>query len=235
MTQEKKSIREFCRIITQSGWFRYFIVLLILLNAFLLGLEGYPEITRHYGNIVWLVDEIILSIFVIELLMRLVADGKQFWRKGWNLFDFCVITISFLPQEGAFSVLRVLRILRLFSAFPKLRIVVEGLLASLPGLSAIFALMLIVIYVFAIISMSLFGTTHPEYFGTLHTALFTHFQIMTLEGWPDIVKSVIASHPWSWAYFILYILLATYMALNLFIAVIVDSIQTLRNHRTGAN
>lgn len=216
-----------------GGIFNKFIVALILFNAALLGLETYPDIMKSYGKLLNRIDDVILYIFVGELLLKLIAYGPRFFKDGWNVFDLFVVLISFVSDENeAFSVLRairVLRVLRLISASDSLRNVVEGFLRAIPGLSSISAILMIVFYIFAVVSTKLFGGAFPEFFGNLQTSLFSLFQIMTLEGWPDIARTVMKTFPYAWVFFVSYILIVTFSVLNLFIAVIVDAMQKQTN------
>lgn len=217
------------------GWFESraaiaLITSLILLNALVLGLETYPGIVAEAGAQLRIVDQTLLWIFVGELSLRLFAYGPAFFRDRWNLFDAAVICIAFLPANQAFAVLRaarVLRVLRLISIMPRLRRVIEGFLQALPGIGAIGAILTIVFYVFAVMAAKLFGAAYPEWFGNLHVAMFSLFQIMTLEGWADMVREIGQTHVFAPAFFILYILIATFTILNLFIAVIVDAMHRL--------
>ncbi len=224
--------RQHLRSFTESHGFCKFITGLIIINAAILGLETYPAIMAEYGSVLKVLDRTILWIFVTELAMRLGASGWRFFRDPWSVFDTAVVAIAFMPANQAFAVLRaarVLRVLRLISIFPRLRRVVEGLIAAIPGIGSIGAILVIIFYVFAVMATKLFGATHPEFFGTLQASLFSLFQIMTLEGWPDIVRQVKQTHPFAPAFFIPYILVATFTVLNLFIAVIVDAMQ--REHQ----
>jgi voltage-gated sodium channel len=204
------------------------IVALILVNAVTLGLETFPSLMGQVGPALHAVDRALLAVFVVELLLKLAGHGPRFFRSGWNVFDFVVIGISVLPAAGAFSVLRalrVLRVLRLVSAIPKMRFVVESLGRSLPGLGSIGCLMILFFYVFAVMATRLFGVDFPLWFGSLWTSMFSLFQIMTLEGWADIAREVMARQPGAWLFFLVFILLATFTVLNLFIAVIVNAMQ----------
>lgn len=199
--------------------------LLIVLNAVLLGLETYQPIMQAYGSWLKLADKTILAVFVVELLGRMYAYGRGFWRDGWNVFDFMVVAVALAPANESFAVLRalrVLRVLRLISIFPSMRRVVEGLFAAVPGIASIGAIMLVIFYVFAVMATKLFAADFPHWFGTLHVSLFTLFQIMTLEGWAEIVREIKAVYPWAWVFFLVYIMFSTFTVLNLFIAVIVD-------------
>jgi voltage-gated sodium channel len=215
-------------------WVKRTIMGLILLNAALLGFEAYPGVMDQYDAEILKANQLIIGLFVLEIGARILAHGGRFWRSPWNVFDFFVVAISLLPIHGSFSVLRALRIFRILSMFPKLRRVVEGLLAALPALASIAGLLLVLFYVFGVMGVGLFGETYPEWFGDLNKSLFTMFQIMTLEAWPDIVRVVMEQHPWAWVYFFLYMLLTTFMALNMFIAILVDSIQSLHQEEREA-
>lgn len=203
-----------------------------MVNAAILGLETYPSITAEYGPALKVADKAILWIFVVELAIRLGGAGRGFFRDPWNIFDTAVVAVAFVPANEAFAVLRalrVLRVLRLISIFPRLRRVVEGLARALPGIGSIGAILTILFYVFAVMASKLFGAAYPQWFGTLQDAMFSLFQIMTLEGWADMVREVMTTYPLAWIFFITYIPASTFTVLNLFIAVIVDAMQ--RQHQ----
>lgn len=216
----------------ESHGFCKFITGLIIINAVILGMETYPGIMAAYGTTLKAIDHAILWVFVVELGLRLAAYRLRFFRDPWSLFDTAVVAIAFMPANEAFAVLRaarVLRVLRLISIFPRLRRVIEGLISAIPGIGSIGAILVIVYYVFAVMATKLYGVAYPEWFGTLHGSFFTLFQIMTLEGWADIVREIMKTHPQAWIFFVIYILSATFTVLNLFIAVIVDAMQ--RQHQ----
>jgi voltage-gated sodium channel len=197
-----------------------------VLNAATLGLETSTHMTDNYGGLLHVADRVMLGIFVVELTLRLYAAGGRFFTESWNVFDFVIVTISLLPATGPFSVLRalrVLRVLRLISAVPAMRRVVSGLLAAVPGMASIGMLLALIIYVAAVMGTKLFSHISPEYFGDLGTTLFTLFQTMTGEAWPDIARGVMAEAPLAWIFFVIYILVSSFAVLNLFIAVIVSS------------
>lgn len=220
------------KTVVEAPWFTKTIMILIIVNAIILGMETYSGIMVRYGEILTIIDRFILWIFVAELSIRLFVYRLQFFRDPWSLFDIAVIAVAFMPANQAFSVLRaarVLRVLRLISIFPRLRRVIEGLISAIPGIASIGAILVIVFYVFAVMATKLYGEAYPDWFGSLHGACFTLFQIMTLEGWADIVREVMKNYPEAWIFFIAYILTATFTVLNLFIAVIVDAMQ--RQHQ----
>ncbi|MCS6947604.1 MAG: ion transporter [Steroidobacteraceae bacterium] len=204
------------------------IIGLIVVNAITLGLETFPSAMRAYGELLHSLDAALLGVFVVELLLKMIAHGWRFFRSGWNWFDLIVVGIALLPATGGLSVLRalrVLRVLRLVSAAPKMRFVVESLARSLPGLGSIGLLLMIFFYVFAVLATNLFGRDFPQWFGSLFGSMFSLFQIMTLEGWVDIAREVMARYPLAWLYFLAFIALATITVLNLVIAVIVNAMQ----------
>lgn len=209
--------------------FQRIIIGLILLNAALLGMETSPAILAAHGA--WMVplDNALLAIFVVELAGRFVYRGVSFFKDPWAVFDLIVIAIALIPASHSFSVLRalrILRVLRLISMVGKLRVVVQGLLGAVPGLMSSGAILVIIFYVFAVMATKLFAVADPAHFGSLPTSLFTLFQIMTLEGWADIVRNLMTVIPLAWVFFIAWILASTFTMLNLFIGIIVNAMQT---------
>ena len=218
------------RLVLSSG-FQRFVIGLILLNAVTLGLETSASVTEAAGGALQVLDQALLWIFTAELLLRIYAFRARFFRDPWGLFDLVVVTIAWVPASGPLAVLRalrVLRVLRLISVVPSLRRVVEAMLAALPGMGSIVLLMSLIFYVFAVMATKLFGEGMAEQFGTLGASLFTLFQLMTLDDWANIVKPAMELQPYALLFFMPFIVVSTFVVLNLFIGVIVDSIQTLR-------
>jgi voltage-gated sodium channel len=202
---------------------------LIIVNAIILGLETSKSVMDSFGPILEFVDHIILAVFVVELAARIAVHRLAFFRDPWSVFDFFVVGIALVPASEQFSVLRalrVLRILRLITAVPALRRVVAGLIASLPGMGSIALLIGLLYYVFAVMATKMYGEDFPALFGTLGASLFTLFTVMTLEGWVDgVVKPVMEKYPYAWIFFFIYIIICTFMVLNLFIGVVVNAMQ----------
>jgi voltage-gated sodium channel len=205
------------------------IMTLIMINAVTLGLETSKTVMDRFGDVLHVLDRIILAVFVLELLGRMILQRLAFFRDGWNIFDFLVVGISLAPASDAFSVLRalrVLRLLRLVTVVPSLRRVVSGLIGALPGMSSIVMLIALLYYVCAVMAVNLFGNDYPELFGTLGASLFTLFTVMTLEGWVEgVVKPVSEKFPYAWLFFIPFIIGTTFTILNLFIGIIVNAMQ----------
>ncbi len=216
----------------QTPLFQYAVLTAIFLNAGVLGLETSDSIMRSWGPLLEVSDDLLLGFFVVELVLRLFAFGPRHFREPWALFDLVVVVVAVLPISDDLSVLRTLRLLRLISSVPSLRLVTEAMMAALPGMASIVALMGMIFYVAAVMASQMYGTILPEKFGNLPESLFSMFQLMTLESWVGaIVEPVMKESPMAWLFFIPYILVATFVVLNLFIGVIVDSIQTMKAQR----
>ncbi len=208
-----------------------FIVVVILVNALILGAETSPGLMERYGNFLVFLDKICLGIFVLELLIKFVVYRTRFWLSAWNIFDFLVVAIALVPGAGTWSVLRtlrVLRVLRLLTVVPSLRKVVAAFLHSIPGLSGVASIMAIFFYTAGVLATKLFGTAYPDWFGSIGKSLYTLFQVMTLESWSmGIVRPVMETHPLAWMFFVPFIIVATFTILNLFIGIIVSTMQEL--------
>ena len=209
-----------------------FVIGLILLNAVTLGLETSAAVMAAYGTLLHAVDKAILAVFVAEIAAKLYAFRGRFFRDGWNVFDLVVVGIALVPASGPLAVLRtlrVLRVLRLVSTVPRLRMVVEALLHAVPGIGAIAALMALIFYVAAVMATSLFAADFPDWFGSIARSMYTLFQVMTLESWSmGIARPVMAEYPYAWLFFVPFILIATFTMLNLFIAIIVNTMQEMQ-------
>jgi voltage-gated sodium channel len=215
-----------------SDGFQRTVIALILANAVLLGIETSDRAMAVAGGLITTLDTLFLVVFTIEIGLRIYAFRGRFFRDPWGIFDFLVVAIAWMPSSGPLAVLRalrVLRVLRLISVVPSLRRVVEAMLHALPGMGSIVLLMGLMFYVAAVMATKLFGEVLPDRFGTLGASLFTLFQLMTLESWAEAtVRPLLEHRPFAWLFFVPFILIATFIVLNLFIGVIVDSIQTLR-------
>ncbi|WP_108260983.1 ion transporter [Mangrovicoccus ximenensis] len=217
---------------------RNFITGVILFNAVVLGFETSDRAMEAAGTLIVALDKICLAIFVIELAAKIFARGPAFFRSGWNLFDFVIVGVALIPSAQGLSVLRAMRILRLFrivSVAPTLRRVVEGFVSALPGMASVFLLMALIFYIAAVMATQLFGDTFPEWFGTLFDSAYTLFQVMTLESWSmGIVRPVMEVHPYAWAFFVPFILMTTFAVVNLIVGLIVNSMQEAHAEESNA-
>lgn len=206
------------------------LIALIVINAIVLGMETSASLMAHWGDVLIAVDRAILVVFVVEIALRIAAHRFAFFRDPWSVFDFLVVAVALLPASGPFAVLRalrVLRVLRLLTMVPSMRRVVGGLLSAIPGLSSVIAIIGIIFYVAAVIATKLFGSRFPEWFGTLGESAYTLFQVMTLESWSmGIGRPVMEAYPYAWLFFVLFIMISTFTMLNLFIAIIVNAMQS---------
>ena len=221
--------------LVDHSFFKKFIMGLIIVNAVILGLETSPKVMELVGRELRLFDQVVIVIFCIELGLRVYAKGLQFFRDPWGIFDLMVVAVTLVPSNEALTVLRALRVVRVFrlvSTIPRLRRIVAALLHAVPGVGAIIVLLLIVFYVFSVITTKIFGQNFPDWFGSLGDSMFTLFQIMTLESWSmGIVRPVMEIYPWAWVLFVAFIVLSSFTVLNLFIAIIIDSMQTLNERK----
>ncbi len=230
------SMRQRLKRLIEHNTVQRILLGLIIINAVTLGLETVPSVMTAVGPYLLALDKAILSVFVIEILIRLFVHRLAFFKDGWSLFDFIVVGIALLPASGPFAVLRalrVLRILRVLSFIPSMRNIVGALIQSLNGMLSIAMVLALVYYVCAVMATKLFGEAFPEWFGSLGASLYTLFQIMTLESWSmGIARPIMEQYPYAWAFFIPFILTATFIMLNLFIAVIVNAVQTMHEQES---
>ncbi|SUZ31739.1 hypothetical protein ROE7235_01489 [Roseibaca ekhonensis] len=212
-----------------QSWVRNGVIGVILFNAVLLGMETSQPLMAAIGPFILTLDKICLGIFVLELALKLYAYRGQFWRSGWNIFDFIIIGIALMPATQGFSVLRALRILRLLrvvSVSPNLRRVVEGFITALPGMGSVFLLMGMIFYIGAVMATKLFQSSFPQWFGDLGNSAYSLFQIMTLESWSmGIVRPVMEVYPYAWLFFVPFIMVTTFAVVNLLVGLIVNSMQ----------
>lgn len=217
------------RQFVESAPFRGAVLGVILFNAVILGLQAMPVIDARFREGLHLLDAMIMWVFITEIALRIIAHGRRFFLGGWNIFDFVIIVGTALASTSglaAVRVLRVLRVLRVVSVFPRLRVVVTALLDSIPGIASVGLILILIIYIGAIIAHQLFGETHAAWFGNLFTSMFTLFEIMTLEGWPDKAETIMETHPYAWVFFVGFILVTTFTLLNLFVAIVVSVLET---------
>ncbi|GAA0478363.1 hypothetical protein GCM10009096_20340 [Parasphingorhabdus litoris] len=215
------------KILIESSLFQNAIMAVIVVNAIVIGLETSAEVMASFGPFLVMLDQIAITIFVIEILLKLLVYRLQFFRSGWNNFDFVIVSAALLPLGGNFAILRALRIVRAFrlvSAMPKMRQVVQGLLSAIPSMGSVILLLGLIFYVASVMATKLFGASFPQWFGSVGASLYSLFQIMTLESWSmGIVRPIMEVYPWAWAFFVPFVLVTSFVVLNLFIAIIVNA------------
>ena len=217
----------------ESRFINIFITLVILINAITLGLETSEELVSKIGNMLIYVDKIALSIFVIELLIKLFVYRLSFFKSGWNVFDFIIVTIALIPTSGPLSILRAFRIfraLRLLSMVPSMKKVIQAMFYAIPGIASVGTIIVLIFYISAVLVTNFFGNKFEDWFGSIGESMYSLFQIMTLESWSmGIVRPVMEEYPYAWAFFVPFILVTTFAVLNLFIGIIVDAMQHQTN------
>lgn len=225
-------MRAFCQRIVGAAWFEPVMIGLIVFNGVLIGLETSKDVEATYGRLLHLGNDIILGAFIIEAALKITAVAPRFrlyFGNGWNLFDFSIVVLSLLPSAEEFALvarlIRVLRVLRLISAVPQLRLIVATLVRSIPSMGHVLLLMSVIFYIYAVTGFHLFHDHDEEHWGTLGAALLTLFQMVTLEGWVDIMDTALEAHAWSWIYFVSFVLIGTFVVLNLFIAVVINNLE----------
>lgn len=232
-------MRNTIKKLVEATYFQHFITFLIVFNGITLGLATSKEFMSDYGVLIQNLDNIIVALFTIEISMRIYVHRLAFFKDPWSLFDFFVVSISLIPASEGLSILRVLRVLRLFrllTIVPQMRLIISAILSVIPGMASVSLVLLLFFYIFAIISTNLFSITFPQWFGTLGESMYTLFQIMTLESWSmGIARPVMEVHPYAWIFFVIYILIVTFIMVNLFIGLVVDAIFTIKGHENEAN
>jgi len=240
-------IFEIAQKITKNKTFIVFIFVLILFSAIIIGIETYSGIASEHKFILAFLDKLIISIFALEIGLKIISNGKRPWdffSDPWNVFDFLIVAVCLIPSVdthffAVLRILRVLRIMRMITFLPKLRILIGALLKSIPSMGYIIMLIAILFYVYAIVGVFVFGASDPMHFGDLHHTLVTLFKVLTLEGWTDIMNTHIYGPGsngnmqiisiWPFLYFASFILIGAMIIMNLFIGVIMNSMQESQN------
>ena len=230
----KKRIKNHLKKFVEHPGFQNFILSVIIINSLLLGIMTYPAVMEKSGNILELISNICVGIFTVDFALRLFVYGRKFFKNGWNNFDFIIVLISLVPTAGTFSSLRVFRILRalralrLITHLEKLRVIVQAIIDSIPNVAWASGLLLIIFYIFSIIGTTLFSAAFPDWFGSLGKSMYTLFQVMTLESWSmGIARPVIAQFAFAWIYFVSFILVSSFIVMNVIVGVVVNAISEI--------
>ena len=231
---QQKSLNIFGRLV-YSNWFQSIITICIVLNSIQLGLDTSQWWTANMSQLSDLSDKVFIWIFAFEIILKLLSDKHRFFLSSWNIFDFIVVAISFVPGNGAFSILRAFRIFRTFrllNKFQRLRLITESLITSIPSIGWICLLLSIWFYICSVIATNLFRSAFPDWFGTIPRSMYSLFQIMTLESWSmGIVRPVMREYPYAWMFFVPFIIFATYTVMNLFIGILVSAISEVQEEK----
>lgn len=227
-------MRENLKTFIESKNISNFILAVIIINSIVLGLMTYPALCDKYASVMHILCEICVVIFSIEIFIKLYVYKGKFFKDGWNNFDFILVAISWIPTGGVFSsfrafrVLRTLRALRLVTKLEKLRIIVQAIIESIPNVGWASVLLLLLFYIFSIMGTTMFAEAFPEFFGSIGKSMYSLFQIMTLESWSmGIARPVIAQFPFAWMYFVSFILVSSFIVMNVIVGIVVNAIAEL--------
>lgn len=220
--------------IVEDKHFNNFILFTIIINSVILGLLTDARICSLCGKGLHLICTICVVIFTIEITMKLIVYKKSFFEDGWNNFDFVLVAMSWVPTGGVFSsfrafrVLRALRTLRLVTRLEKLRIIVQAIIESIPNVGWASVLLLLIFYIFSIMGTTMYAAAFPDFFGSIGKSMYSLFQIMTLESWSmGIARPVIAKFPFAWIYFVSFILVSSFIIMNVIVGIVVNAIAEL--------
>ena len=217
--------------LVENEKFQGFIIIMILLNALSMGLDTFAFWQNWLGRWTVIIDQIFVWIFLIEVLLKLFVYSFRFFKDGWNVFDFIIVGISLVPGNSAVScfrairTLRIFRTARLFGRVKNLRMIVNAMLKALPNLGWLFLILMLIFYIFAVFSTTLFKDVAPDQFGSLFTSFYSLFSLMTMEGWQDTVDAV--NSPYARWVFIPFILISSYIFLNLVVGVIIAAMEEI--------
>jgi voltage-gated sodium channel len=218
--------------------FQHFILGVIVIGAIVIGVETSATLTARYSAILVAVEMLIQAIFVAEIAIRVLACWPRpaaFFRNGWNVFDFAVVAATLLPQAGAFAMVarlaRLMRVTRLVSAFPELRLIIGTMVRSIPSMGHVIVLLTLLLYVYAVLGFHFFRQVDPTHWGSLGGALLTLFQMLTLEGWVEIQDAVLGAYPLAWIYFSSFVFVAVFVVVNLFIAVVINNLESVKHEQ----
>ena len=224
-----------CGRIVQSSWFDPLMLAIIAVNAVTLGLETYESIDAAIGDELHLLNDVILGLFVVELALRIAAFAdrpREFFRSGWNVFDFVVITASFVPgiRENAtlLRLVRLLRIVRAVRLLPDLRVLTVAVGRSIPGVASLAAITLLLVYVYGMVGWVVFHDHDPANFEDIGQSMVTMFVLLTLENLPAYIERGQDLSDWTLLFYVSYVLLASFLIFNLFIGIVINSMEEAR-------
>ncbi|GAB6034782.1 ion transporter [Galenea microaerophila] len=214
--------------IRDNKLFELFVIGVIILSSVAIGVKTYP-LSATAQNILEALDYAVTLFFLVEILIRLAAEPKllDFFKKGWNIFDFTIVVISLIPLNDSeyallARILRLFRVMRLISFIPELRLLVNALLKAMPRMGYVALLMFIIFYVYAVVGNILFEKVNPVLWGDLGISLLTLFRVATFEDWTDVMYETMAVYPLSWIYYITFIFFSAFVFLNMMIGIVVD-------------
>jgi voltage-gated sodium channel len=221
--------------VVDSPAFTTAVVAVILANALVLGLQTYPGLDREYGDTLDFLNGLFLAFFVVEISLRVAAYFPRPWRfflEGWNVFDFLAVALAFVPglqrNSTVLRLARLARIVRVVHLLPDVRILITAVIRSLPPLGSMAILTTLILFIYGMVGWQLFGDELPERWGTIGEAMLTLFVMLTLENFPQYMEQGMEIHPWSWVFFVSFILVAAFVVINVFIGIVLNSMEEAR-------
>jgi voltage-gated sodium channel len=213
--------------------FELTVITIIVVSALLIGAKTYEEEVSRFQEVMLWLDVGVTIFFLVEILIRMAAERRlrDFFSKGWNVFDFIIVTASLIPMEDSEMVLlarllRIFRVLRLVSMIPELRILIAALFKSIPRMGYVALLMFIIFYIYGAIGSFLFASVDEKLWGNISLAMLTLFQVATFESWATAVLYPTMEHyPYAWIYFLTFIFLNAFIFLNMMIGIVLDVMQ----------
>jgi voltage-gated sodium channel len=228
-------IQPFCERIAGARRFQLFIFGVILLNAVVLGLDTYESIHEEWGDTLFILNEVFLGIYIVEILIRIAAHGtrpQDYFKSGWNVFDFIVVFAVFIPgvRENALilRIVRLLRIVRIISVLPELRVLISGMIRAVRPIGAMAAMTMVLLFVYGMIGVKIFSEELPERWGDVGTAMLTLFTVLTLEGWNEILFDAQEVTQYAWVFLVSFVLFASFLVINVLIAIIITAVEEAR-------
>lgn len=232
----KKSFMQVIKEVRDARWFSNLTTAIIIFYASVLGFKTLEEAAQPYGNILHILDWVVTVYFVIEIAIKMAAEEKlgNFFKSGWNNFDFIIVVVTLVPIESSSfaaiaRLMRVFRVLRLFTARPELKRIIDMLIKAIPSIVDIVILMFIIFYIYAIIGSFLFAELPSGLWSNFLTAMLTLFRVLTFEDWTDVMYEAMEVYPWAWLYFVSFVIIAAFVFFNLFVAVIIGEMQKLQD------
>ena len=224
-----KLVNAFLKI-RDSKFFNTLVISVIIASALFAGVSSYNEnIPADYAFLLQVFDYSITVFFTVEILIRIFAERSlvNFFKDGWNVFDFLIVSISLIPIGGAESVfvvrlLRIVRILRIITVVPAFRHIIDSLVKTIPRVGFIALLMFIFIYIWGALGTLFFDEIDPEHWGNIGVAMLTLVQVATYDDGGAIMWELIVVYPIAWIYFVSFIIVNAVVLLNMVIGVIVD-------------
>lgn len=215
-----------------NNFFEAFVIAIIVISALVIGAKTYEEEASRFEQWLLHLDLAITVFFLVEILIRMAAEGSlvRFFKRGWNVFDFVIVTASLIPMEDSEMVLlarllRIFRVLRLVSMIPELQMLLSALLKSIPRMGYVVLLMFIIFYIYAAIGSFLFADVDSFLWGNISISMLTLFRIATFEDWTDILYATQEVYTWSWIYYLTFIFLTAFIFLNMMIGIVLDVMQ----------